>query len=48
MRMKIRICSSAGPLTCTRYSGWLGHEEKDAALWASWGVCSTLSKPFSI
>jgi alpha-galactosidase len=46
MGMKIGIYSSAGTKTCARYSGSLGYEEKDAALWASWGVCSTLSNPF--
>lgn len=37
--LKIGIYSSAGIWTCARYAGSLGHEEKDAALWASWGVC---------
>ncbi|KAF2868968.1 alpha-galactosidase [Massariosphaeria phaeospora] len=30
--------SSAGIFTCARYPGSLGHEQKDADLWASWGV----------
>ncbi|KAF7155662.1 hypothetical protein CNMCM5623_008204 [Aspergillus felis] len=36
--LKIGIYSSAGKWTCARYEGSLGHEEKDAALWASWGI----------
>lgn len=40
--LKIGIYSSAGKWTCARYEGSLGHEEKDAALWASWGVCLSL------
>jgi alpha-galactosidase len=36
--LKIGIYSSAGTLTCARYAGSLGYEEKDAELWASWGV----------
>lgn len=36
--LKIGIYSSAGVYTCARYSGSLGNEEKDAAVWASWGV----------
>lgn len=39
MGLKIGIYSSAGTMTCAHYQGSLGHEEKDAALWASWGVC---------
>lgn len=39
MGMKIGIYSSAGTMTCARYSGSLGYEEKDAAVWAEWGVC---------
>ena len=38
MGLKLGIYSSAGTLTCARYSGSLGYEEKDATLWASWGV----------
>jgi alpha-galactosidase len=36
--LKIGIYSSAGTMTCARYAGSLGYEEKDAAVWASWGV----------
>ncbi|KAL1984927.1 hypothetical protein VTN96DRAFT_8586 [Rasamsonia emersonii] len=36
--LKIGIYSSAGTMTCARYAGSLGYEEKDAALWASWGI----------
>lgn len=36
--MKIGIYSSAGTMTCARYSGSLGYEQKDADVWASWGV----------
>ncbi|KAF2396950.1 glycoside hydrolase [Trichodelitschia bisporula] len=36
--LKFGIYSSAGIFTCGRYPGSLDHEEKDAALWASWGV----------
>jgi alpha-galactosidase len=39
--LKIGIYSSAGVYTCARYAGSLGYEEKDAALWASWGVSKT-------
>ncbi|PVI06898.1 glycoside hydrolase family 27 protein [Periconia macrospinosa] len=35
---KFGIYSSAGVLTCARYAGSLGYEQKDADLWASWGV----------
>ncbi|KAF2023896.1 glycoside hydrolase [Setomelanomma holmii] len=35
---KFRMYSSAGVLTCGRYPGSLGCEQKDADLWASWGV----------
>jgi alpha-galactosidase len=38
MGLKVGIYSSAGTMTCARYSGSLRYEEKDAALWASWGV----------
>ncbi|KAJ5663144.1 Alpha-galactosidase [Penicillium longicatenatum] len=38
MGLKLGIYSSAGTLTCARYAGSLGYEEKDAALWASWGI----------
>lgn len=40
MGLKIGIYSSAGTMTCARYAGSLGYEEKDAAVWASWGVCT--------
>lgn len=46
MGMKIGIYSSAGTMTCARYQGSLGHEDKDAALWASWGVCFAFSNYF--
>ncbi|KAJ5833462.1 Alpha-galactosidase/alpha-n-acetylgalactosaminidase [Penicillium riverlandense] len=36
--MKIGIYSSAGTLTCARYAGSLGYEDKDAAVWAEWGI----------
>ncbi|KAL2007598.1 hypothetical protein VTN00DRAFT_9036 [Thermoascus crustaceus] len=36
--LKIGIYSSAGTMTCARYAGSLGYEEKDAAVWASWGI----------
>ena len=36
--LKIGIYSSAGTMTCAKYEGSLGYEEKDAELWASWGV----------
>lgn len=39
MGLKIGIYSSAGTMTCAHYRGSLGYEWKDAALWASWGVC---------
>lgn len=42
MGLKIGIYSSAGQWTCGRYAGSLGYEQKDADLWASWGVCSSL------
>ncbi|KAL4898798.1 alpha-galactosidase/alpha-n-acetylgalactosaminidase [Aspergillus ambiguus] len=38
MGLKIGIYSSAGTMTCGHYEGSLRHEEKDAALWASWGI----------
>lgn len=38
MGLKIGIYSSAGTMTCARYAGSLGYEEKDAAVWASWGI----------
>ncbi|CAL5869034.1 uncharacterized protein PFLUO_LOCUS3262 [Penicillium psychrofluorescens] len=38
MGLKIGIYSSAGTMTCARYTGSLGYEEKDAAAWASWGI----------
>jgi alpha-galactosidase len=42
MGLKLGIYSSAGTMTCARYAGSLGYEEKDAAAWASWGVCYSL------
>lgn len=36
--LKIGIYSSAGTMTCAHYAGSLGYEEKDATVWASWGV----------
>lgn len=42
--LKVGIYSSAGTMTCGQYEGSLGYEEKDAELWASWGV-STSSWP---
>lgn len=36
--LKFGIYSSAGVLTCGRFPGSLGYEQKDADLWASWGV----------
>ncbi|KAF2670247.1 glycoside hydrolase [Microthyrium microscopicum] len=36
--LKFGIYSSAGLYTCGRYPGSLGYEQKDADLWASWGV----------
>lgn len=41
--LKIGIYSSAGTNTCGGYEGSLRYEEKDAALWASWGVSLLLS-----
>ncbi|KAJ5197078.1 hypothetical protein N7449_007557 [Penicillium cf. viridicatum] len=38
MGLKIGIYSSAGKWTCARYAGSLGYEQKDADLWASWGI----------
>ncbi|KGM92078.1 uncharacterized protein PADG_11874 [Paracoccidioides brasiliensis Pb18] len=38
MGLKIGIYSSAGTKTCAHYEGSLGYEEKDAELWASWGI----------
>ena len=37
-RFKFGIYSSAGTKTCAGRPGSLGHEDKDAALWASWNV----------
>lgn len=48
MGMKIGIYSSAGTLTCARYEGSLGHEEKDAQVWAEWGVCLISSVRISV
>jgi alpha-galactosidase len=36
--LKIGIYSSPGPKTCAGYEGSLGHEQQDAALYASWGI----------
>ncbi|KAH8812421.1 alpha-galactosidase, partial [Xylogone sp. PMI_703] len=36
--LKVGIYSSAGVMTCARYEGSLGYEEKDAQVWASWGI----------
>lgn len=36
--MKLGIYNDAGTLTCAGYPGSLGHEQQDAATFASWGV----------
>lgn len=36
--LKFGMYSSAGILTCARYPGSLGYEQKDADVFASWGV----------
>ena len=36
--LKFGIYSSAGIFTCAKFPGSLGYEDKDAQLWASWGV----------
>jgi alpha-galactosidase len=36
--LKFGIYSSPGPQTCARYEGSYGHEDQDAATYASWGV----------
>jgi alpha-galactosidase len=36
--LKIGIYSSPGPNTCAGYEGSYGHEEKDARIWAAWGI----------
>ncbi len=36
--LKLGIYSDAGLMTCAGYPGSLGHEERDAALFASWQV----------
>ncbi len=36
--LKIGIYSSAGLTTCAGYPASLGHEVRDATLWASWGI----------
>ena len=36
--LKIGIYSSPGAKTCAGYAGSLGHEEQDAATYASWGI----------
>ncbi|KAF2001676.1 glycoside hydrolase family 27 protein [Amniculicola lignicola CBS 123094] len=38
MGYKFGMYSSAGVFTCGKYPGSLGYEQKDADLWASWGV----------
>lgn len=35
---KLGIYSDAAELTCAKWPGSYGHEEQDAALWASWGI----------
>lgn len=37
-RLKFGIYSSAGTMTCQRFPGGLGYEDKDAYSYASWGV----------
>ncbi|MDP9869940.1 MULTISPECIES: lectin [Streptosporangium] len=36
--LKLGIYSSAGLTTCAGYPASLGNEQRDAALWASWGI----------
>jgi alpha-galactosidase len=36
--LKLGIYSDAAELTCAGHLGSFGHEERDAALWASWGI----------
>ena len=36
--LKLGIYSSPGPQTCGGFEGSLGHEQKDADLYASWGI----------
>jgi alpha-galactosidase len=36
--LKLGIYSSPGPKTCAGFEGSLGHELKDAQLYASWGI----------
>lgn len=36
--IKVGITANAGTTTCSGKAGSLGHEEKDAALFASWGI----------
>lgn len=36
--LKLGLYSSPGPRTCAGYAGSLGHEEQDAAMYASWGI----------
>lgn len=38
LNMKFGMYSSAGIFTCGKYPGSLGYEQKDADVWASWGV----------
>ncbi|KAF2094286.1 alpha-galactosidase [Rhizodiscina lignyota] len=38
LNMKFGMYSSAGIYTCGKYPGSLGYEQKDADVWASWGV----------
>lgn len=42
--LKVGIYPSAGSMTCARYEGSLGYEQKDADVWASWGVSLPPSK----
>jgi alpha-galactosidase len=36
--LKLGIYSSPGPKTCAGFEGSYGHEQQDAALYASWGI----------
>jgi alpha-galactosidase len=36
--LKLGIYSSPGPRTCGNYAGSYGHEQQDAATYASWGI----------
>lgn len=50
--MKFGMYSSAGVFTCGRYPGSLGYEQKDADIFASWGVdylkCASLTQQQSL